>query len=171
MPLWALSLAYWLHMLATVVWIGGLAATSLFVLPAARRRLSEPLFAEFLGELQQRLDPWSWFSLVLLAGTGMFQMSASPNYSGLLAIQNRWAAAILIKHLLFILMAGLSAYLTWGLLPGLRRIALRRAASGEASSEVSEEAQRLLHQEKRILQLNLALGVIILGLTAIARLG
>ena len=118
---WALWLAYWLHMLATVVWIGGLAALAIFVLPAARRALDPPAYAAFLTNLQQRFDPLGWFSLAILAATGMFQMSASPSYQGFLAIENRWAAAILIKHLFFFGMAGLSAYLTWGLMPKIDR--------------------------------------------------
>jgi uncharacterized membrane protein len=167
-PAWALSVAYWLHMLATVVWIGGLAGLALFVLPAARKALPAQSYAGFLSALQSRFDPLAWFSLVLLAGTGMFQMSASPNYGGFLAIDNRWAFAILIKHILFFGMAAVSAYLTWGLLPELRRLALRQSRAGpEAVS--SEEAQRLQRQEQRLMQLNLVLGVLILGLTAIAR--
>jgi hypothetical protein len=96
----------------------------------------------------------------------MFQMSASSNYQGFLAVENLWAAAILIKHLLFFIMAGLSAYLTWGLMPKIRRLALRRAASVPADES---EARRLAAQETRLLQLNLLLGVLVLALTAIAR--
>ncbi len=165
-PSWALWLAYWLHMLATVVWIGGLAALALFVLPAARRALDAPAYAAFLSGLQGRFDPLGWFSLAILAGTGMFQMSASPSYQGFLAVENLWAAAILVKHLFFFAMAGLSAYLTWGLMPKMRRLALRRAASGTLDEA---EASRLAAQETRLLQLNLLLGILVLALTAIAR--
>lgn len=165
-PTWALWLAYWLHMLATVVWIGGLAALAIFVLPAAHRALDAPAYAAFLSSLQGRFDPLGWFSLAILAGTGMFQMSASPNYQGFLAIENRWAAAILVKHLLFFGMAGLSAYLTWGLMPKIRRLALRRLASGSVDES---EARRLAAQEMRLLQFNLLLGVLVLALTAVAR--
>lgn len=38
-PAWALALSFWLHLLATVAWIGGLAAIALLVLPSARRSL------------------------------------------------------------------------------------------------------------------------------------
>jgi uncharacterized membrane protein len=165
-PPWALWLAYWLHMLATVVWIGGLAALAVFVLPAARRTLDAPSYAAFLSDVQQRFDPLGWFSLAVLAGTGMFQMSASPNYQGFLAIENPWAVAILVKHLLFFAMAGLSAYLTWGLMPQIRRLALRRAASNPVDEPA---ARRLAAQETRLLQLNLLLGILVLALTAIAR--
>jgi uncharacterized membrane protein len=165
-PSWALWLAYWLHMLATVIWIGGLAALALFVLPAACRALDPPGYAAFLTALQVRFDPLGWFSLAILAGTGMFQMSASPSYLGFLAVENLWAAAILVKHLFFFAMAGLSAYLTWGLMPKIRRLALRRAAYAPLDEA---EANRLATQETRLLQLNLLLGVLVLALTAIAR--
>jgi len=163
---WALWLAYWLHMLATVVWIGGLAALAIFVLPAARGALDAAAYAAFLSHLQRRFDPLGWFCLAILAGTGLFQMSASSSYQGFLAIENRWGAAILVKHIVFFGMAGLSAYLTWGLMPRIRRLALRRAASGAVDEA---EAQRLSTQEGRLLQLNLLLGVLVLALTAIAR--
>lgn len=165
-PTWALWLAYWLHMLATVIWIGGLAALAIFVLPAARRVLDASAYAAFLAGLQARFDPLGWFSLVILTATGMFQMSASPGYQGFLAIENRWAAAILVKHLFFFAMAGLSAYLTWGVMPKIRRLALRRSTSPLANEQ---EARRLAAQETRLLQLNLLLGVLVLALTAIAR--
>lgn len=163
-PFWALSAAFWLHMLATVGWIGALATAALLVLPAARRSLEAEAYANFLADLRRRLDPLSWLSLLTLAATGMFQMSANPNYQGFLAIANRWAAAILIKHIIFFIMIALSAYMTWGILPRLQRIALRQARGLEAF-----EADSVLRQETLLMRLNLILSAIVLGLTAIAR--
>lgn len=163
-PHWALSLAYWLHMLATVIWIGGLAALVVFVVPAAHASLSAEDYPHFLTRVQRRLDPLAWMCLLVLVGTGMFQMSANPNYSGFLAIDNRWALAILVKHLLFLGMAGVSAGLTWGVIPRLNRLALRRLAEQQ-----TPEVARLQRLETNLLRLNLALGVLALALTAIAR--
>lgn len=167
-PIWALTLVYWLHMLATVLWIGGLASLSLLFIPAARKTLDAPSYAAFLGELQRRFDPLGWFSLALLAGTGMVQMGANPNYQGLLSIENRWAVAIFIKHILFLGMGGLAAFMSWGILPGLRRLALRRSMAPELA-ESDDSYARLQQQEKRLLLLNLVLGFFVLGLTALAR--
>ena len=166
-PGWALAAAYWIHMLATVIWIGGLAALALFVLPAARRSLEAVEYNTLLAGIRRRLDPWSWFSLAILLATGMLQMSASPNYGGFLAIDNRWAIAMLLKHVLFLAMAGLSAYITWGLLPRLQRLALRRASASDGAS--TEKMVELQHQEALLVKVNLALGVLILAFTAIAR--
>ncbi len=178
--LWVLAMAYWLHMLATVAWIGGLAAIAWLVLPAARKSLPAEGYARFLGALQRRFDPLAWFSLAILAGTGMLQMGANPNYDGFFSIGNLWAGAILIKHILFLGMAGVSAYLTWGLLPQVRRLALVRALDLAQRSDtdyerpkqgrsVLENEARILRQEENLMRLNLILGVLVLAMTALAR--
>jgi uncharacterized membrane protein len=163
-PFWALSLAYWLHMLATVAWIGGLVALVVLVLPVARRVLEADSYAIFLEQVQRRLDPLGWLSLAVLLATGLFQMSANPNYEGFLSISNRWAVAIFIKHILFFGMIGVSAYMTWGVLPSLRRIAILRIKGIEA-----EDAEKLQKRETFLLRINLILGILILGLTSLAR--
>jgi len=173
-PAWGLTVTYWLHMLATVAWVGGLAALALVVLPAVRGSLDPGGQAVLLERIQRRLDPLAWFSLLVLVGTGMFQMSASPYYQGFLAVENTWAAAILAKHLVFGGMVAVSAWNTWGLLPALRRAALRQAAlkktlPGEAGGTDSPEIAKLQRQSRRMLNVNLVLSVAVLLLTALAR--
>jgi uncharacterized membrane protein len=163
-PFWALSLAYWLHMLATVAWIGGLVALVVLVLPVARRVLEVESYAIFLEQIQRRLDPLGWLSLAVLLATGLFQLSANPNYEGFLSISNRWAVVILIKHFLFFGMIVVSAYLTWGIFPSLGRIALMRAKGID-----TEDAEKLQKRETFLLRINLVLGILILGLTSLAR--
>jgi uncharacterized membrane protein len=165
-PQSALAIAYWLHMLATVVWIGGLAAVSLLVLPAARRMLDQAAFGALLTRLQTRLQQIGWFSLALLIVTGLIQMSSSPFYQGFLAIRNSWAVDILIKHLVVGLMILTSAYATWVLLPALQRTVLLRAAGRNVDETRAAGLQR---QEIWLLRLNLGLSVIVLLLTALAR--
>lgn len=166
-PVTALALAYWLHMLATVFWIGGLSTLSLLVLPAASSSLEAMAFAAFLEKIQKRLDPVGWLCLAILAATGLVQMSANPNYQGFLAIHSRWTAAILVKHLLFVVMTGVSAYMSWGILPKLRRLAIQR--NRLAAEALDAQAADVSHRETWMLRLNLILGVVVLALTAIAR--
>jgi uncharacterized membrane protein len=163
-PFWALSLAFWLHMLATVAWIGGLVALVVIVLPAARRTLKPDSYARLLEQIQRRLDPLAWLSLAVLLVTGLFQLSANPNYEGFLNFSSRWAVSILIKHILFFGMIGISAYLTWGILPALRRIAMLQSKGIE-----TENADQLQAREAFLLRINLILGLLILGFTALAR--
>ncbi|MHB1339576.1 MAG: hypothetical protein ACYCYG_12260 [Bellilinea sp.] len=166
LPTLALALAYWLHIIATVMWVGGIMTLSVLVIPAARRTLETKDYVALLGRLQEGLQRVGWLSLAVLVGTGMFQMAAHPSYDGLLGITNNWAVAIFIKHLVISLMVLVSAYLTWGLMPALRRIALQRAAG----LTVDEEKNRLLQRrESLVLTINLVLSIIVLLFTAIAR--
>ncbi len=166
MPVWALALAYWLHLLATVIWIGGQSTLAWLVIPAARRTLPAGSYEVFLRALQERLQQIAWFSLALLAGSGMFQMSAHPAYHGFLSIDSSWATAMLLKHLAVGAMLVLSAYLTWGLLPALQRLALAEAA-GKAGNPRLQGT--LAVRQQRALVLNQILSAVVLALTAWAR--
>jgi len=164
-PGWALSLSYWLHMLATVVWIGGLATVSLITLPLIARLEDPGARLGLLHGTQKKLDPLGWLSLAVLVGSGLVQMSASERYEGLLAFGNAWAQALLLKHIVFLGMVGLSAYLTWAALPELSRAVLRTSRGRGEPGEVD----RLYRKHKLILLGNLVLGVIVLVFTALAR--
>lgn len=166
LPDFALALAYWLHILATVTWIGGLMALAVLVIPAARRTLQPIDYAALLGRVQSNLQRVGWLSLAVLVGTGLFQMSAHPAYEGFLAISNTWAVAILIKHLVIGLMVLAGGYLTWGVMPALQRIALQRAAGGTVNAARDAELRK---RESLVLTLNLVLSIVVLLLTAIAR--
>jgi uncharacterized membrane protein len=160
-----LSLAYWLHMIATIVWVGGLALLALVVWPAARATLGDgPELAALVLRLQQRFAPLAWLSLAVLVVTGLIQMSASENYDGLLQIANPWAAAMLAKHLAVGGMVGLGVAQQWFVLPELGRLAVLRA-QGRATPEAAALARR----ERLLTRLSLAAGVLVLGLTALAR--
>jgi uncharacterized membrane protein len=151
-------------MLATVVWLGVIVSLTLVVIPLGHRHLEASALEALLDSIQQRVDPVAWFSLALLIATGMVQMSANPNYQGFLAFENPWSLAILIKHVVFLGMMAVSAILTWKVLPGLRHNALRRARGLD-----TPEAARLRRQELLLLRLNLALSLVVLALTALAR--
>lgn len=161
MPTWALTLAYWLHMAATVVWIGGLFFQAAIVAPALTATLEPQAALKLLRSLRQRFSPLAWFSLALLTATGLTQMSGSPHYDGLLQIDNRWSAAILAKHAVIGLMVIAAAIQTWLLQPQLER-ALLRPETPEASGASATRYQQLT-------SVNLVLGLVVLALTAIAR--
>jgi len=162
-PFWALELIFWLHMLATVTWIGSLVAISWLVLPAAAKTLKPVERLAFLEALQTRLEPIAWFSMGLLAVTGLFQLSANPHYDGFLSISGQWSVAILVKHSLAAIMLVVSAIQTWDVLPAIRR-GLMRAGKADPA-----ELAHLHRKETLLLRLNLILGLLILAATALAR--
>jgi uncharacterized membrane protein len=163
LPGWALALTYWLHLLATVSWIGSLAAISFLVLPAMKRALDPETQLVFLEALQKRLEPIAWFSMSLLVLTGLFQMSVDPHYDSFLSISTQWSVAILSKHLLGIVMVVVSAIQTWEVIPAIRREIMRSKKSKNA-----EALDALRRREILLLRLNFGLSVLILLATAFA---
>ena len=163
-PTWALALTYWLHMLATAVWVGSLAAISLLILPAMKRTLNPETQLVFIEAMQKRLEPIAWFSISLLIVTGLFQMSVNPHYDGFLSISTQWSLAILAKHILGIFMVVTSAIQTWEVIP-----AIHRAIMISKKSKNTEELDSLRRREILLLRINFGLSILILGATAIAR--
>lgn len=165
MATWVLALSYWLHMLATIVWVGGLALMALVVWPGARAVMGPgPELGEFIRRLQRRFNPLAWLSLAVLIVTGLTQMSANKNYDGLLRITNPWTVAILAKHLTVGAMILIGLYMQVGLQPELARLTLL-----ESHGRPAPNVDNLRQRELNLTRLNLACGVVVLGLTAIAR--
>ena len=150
-------------MLATVTWIGSLAAINLLVLPASQRTLKLADQLSFIAALQKRLEPLAWFSMGLLVVTGLFQMSANPHYDGFLSTSTQWSLAILVKHGLAAVMAVVSAIQTWEVLPAIHRTLMKK------ENAKPDELAKLQRRETILLRVNLLLSALILGATAFAR--
>ena len=163
-PAWALALTYWMHLLATVTWIGSLASISFLVLPAMQRSLNSEAQLVFIEAMQKRLEPIAWFSMSLLVLTGLFQMSVNPHYDGFLSISTQWSLAILTKHLLGIIMVVVSAIQTWEVIP-----AIRRAIMKSKKNQNAEELESLRRREILLLRINFGLSILILLATSFAR--
>jgi putative copper export protein len=115
--------------------------------------------------MRRRFEPIAWLSLGALVVTGLIQMEASPQYQGFLAIGNRWAQAILLKHISIALMVAAAAYQTWFLQPKLERTLLLRAKRPDAVWPREGTVQ----SQSRLTRVNMALSLVVLALTAIAR--
>jgi len=163
-PTWALALTYWLHLLATVTWVGSLAGISFLVLPAMKRSLAPDIQLVFIEAMQKRLEPIAWFSMSVLLLTGLFQMSVNPHYDSFLSTSTQWSLAILTKHLLGIIMVVVSAIQTWEVIPAIRRAIVKSKKTTNAA-----ELEVLRRREILLLQMNFGLSILILLATAFAR--
>lgn len=159
---WILVFSYWVHLLATVVWLGGLALMALVAWPALRRgTLADN---QWLA-LQQKFLPWANGSLLLLLITGLVQMTNDANYNGFLAVDSLWAWAILVKHLAFLGMAGIGGYVQAILYPAMKRLDL---LAGKRPSLARAEQAKLTRRENHLLRLNLGCAAAVLFFTAVA---
>lgn len=161
-PFWVLTFSYWIHMLATVVWLGGLVSMTIVAWPAVRKRI---LDTDQWLRLQKRFTPWASASLVILWVTGFLQMTADPNYDGFLAVNSLWAQAILIKHLAVIGMMIFGIYIQWHIQPALARLSLLEK---KQPTVAADERKKLTQHEVRLLRLNVLCAVAVLFFTAVA---
>ncbi len=161
MPFWILAFSYWIHLLATVIWLGGLAVLALIALPALRQ---QTLARNQWIALQKRLTPWINGSLVLLLITGFVQMTADEHYKGFLIFDSLWAWALLIKHVVFIALAAVTIYLQWVVQPQMDRLLM---LAEQKPKLAAAEQEQLQHREQRLLWVNLIFAVLILLFTAV----
>ena len=161
-PFWVLALSYWVHLVATVVWLGGLVTLAAVAWPEVRGRM---MSAEQWVALRRRSVPWANLSLALLWVTGFLQMTADDNYEGFLRFDDLWSQAILIKHLGVIGMMVFGFVIQYRIYPALERAALL----GQKRAELAAAEQaRLGRQEQRLLRLNLVAAAAVLLCTAVA---
>ena len=160
-----LSLAYALHMLATVVWIGGLLYQSFFLLPEVHKIKEYEISIALLERLRTRFQPAAWLSLAILISTGLIQMSTNPHYAGILSIENTWSKVIFIKHIAIAFMITIAAYQTFLLYPHLTRSLILRMRSEDNLGEIHG-----IGADKGLLRINVILSILILLLTSIARI-
>ncbi len=164
---WLLALSFFLHMVATVVWLGGLALLTLLVWPEARALLARSdqsgALLDFLDRLRKRFNPLANLSLVVLIVTGLFQMDKNPHYDGLMQLTNDWTRAILLKHVAVLGMMIIGAVMQWVIVPALERATLLVRLGKDAP-----DLERLRRRERQLTALNFALGMIVLLFTAVA---
>lgn len=159
---WILAISYWIHLLATIIWLGGIALITLLAWPAVQRGT---LAANQWWSIQRKFIPWTNVSMVVLLVTGFYQMTADSNYSGFLAIDSTWAAAILLKHIAYIGMVAITVYMQAVLYPAMTRLALLAEQKPEAAASKSDQIQK---REIFLLRLNLICAAVVLLFTAVA---
>jgi len=95
-----IALSYWLHELATVVFIGFFVLLAMIYLPV----LSRVEYRGALSEISKRSRSWMYAALIVFIITGVYLLMADPNYLGVGNFNNAWSVIMLLKHLLVVVM-------------------------------------------------------------------
>jgi uncharacterized membrane protein len=158
-----LAISYFFHLVATVIWVGGLVLLTFLVWPEVSRTLADkPAAYQIVTNLRRRFTPLINLSLVVLVITGLIQMSGDPNYDGVMQFANEWSRVMLLKHLAIVGMVLSGLVLQLGVTPALERVSLM--ASRDKADPV--EWARLRRREIRLTWLNVGLGLLVLAFTA-----
>jgi uncharacterized membrane protein len=139
-----MKLLYLAHVLATVVWVGGMFFAHQCLRPVALVRLEPPQRLVLWNGVFNRFFPWVWLSVVLLLLSGQ----------AIIAQMGGMAAVPVHIHVMAgigYVMAAIFAYLYF-----VPYASLRRAVSGEDW----QAAAAALNRIRRLVGTNLALGLL-----------
>ena len=109
MPLTTLAVSA--HLFATVVLVGYYTVLALIIAPAAVTLAGGPRPIEVLAAVERRAMPLLIASLVAFLATGVYLLTADPQYAGPGKVGGAWASLLLVKHIVVVIMLVLGSYL------------------------------------------------------------
>lgn len=147
----AFALLYSLHVLAAVIWIGGMFFAWMVLRPAAVSELQAPERLKLWSEVLRRFFRWVWITVLVLpiSGIGMWHM----RFEGL-------AAAPRYVHImsgLFLVMLALFLRIQLLQLPELKRA---------VSTQSWPEGGAALGKIRQLVGINLLLGLLVVALAS-----
>jgi uncharacterized membrane protein len=145
--------SYWLHSIATVVWIGGITFILFIVLPSAKQVLGVEA-GKLMGEISKRFNPIANYSIILLIVTGAVLTAFNKQYSGISNFDNNWLLGLIVKHVFVIGMVIVHFYRGLILTPKI------------AKTEADEKAS-LQKLSLNLVKTNFCLGLIVLLMSGI----
>lgn len=158
LELFVLSAMNWLHLLATVVWIGGMSTNLLVLFPSMKQGLEPPAIGRLMGIVMKRLRSLVYASIVILAVSGIVMNLLNEHYLGLFQFGNLWSMLTLIKHIFTLALVVLAVYAFERLGPKVAK-----AVAGGPSPELG----RFQKKQMTLAVTGFALGLLILLLTGI----
>ena len=145
--------SYWLHSIATVVWIGGITIILFIVMPSAKQVLGVEA-GKMMGEISKRFNPIANYSIILLIVTGAVLTAFNKQYSGISNFDNNWLLGLIVKHVFVIGMVIVHFYRGLILTP--------KIAKTEADEKTSLQKLSL-----NLVKTNFCLGLIVLLMSGI----
>ncbi len=101
--------SYWLHIIATVIWIGGIGFILFIAIPSARQTMGSEA-GKLMGEISKRFTPLANYSIIFLTATGIILTGSNKEFSGIGISVNSWTFVLILKHILFIVMIVIHFY-------------------------------------------------------------
>ena len=159
MNLMILATCNFLHLIATVVWIGGIFMILLVILPGAKASLeSGPMISGLMKEISKRFTPTANISIVVLIITGIVTVLYDKTLTYNLDFSIPWNPAMFLKHIIAAFMMIIHFYRGSLLIPKIGKL----SAQGENPRVI-----RLQRLSLNLVKTNLVLGVIILALSGV----
>ena len=162
-----LIICTWLHLIATVVWIGHIVNSVILFGPLSKKYISESVYGDFLADYRRRDQPIAISAIAVFFVTGLGLMLLNAQYQGFgNPFANSWSAVVFAKHIIVLIMVGLGVFMGTAIMPKLAESwsKLTAAASHPAAHSPIARLERLRSLVTFSL---LLLGLAVLLLTAL----
>jgi uncharacterized membrane protein len=113
-----------LHLMATIAWIGGMFMNFLVVMPTAGKMLEPAMAGKFIGAMMKRMRVVVYISLLILFVTGIPMKIANPHYVAIINFDNTWEIVGFVKHVFVAILALMAIYSFEILAPKVGRLAM-----------------------------------------------
>ena len=144
----------WLHLLATVVWIGAMIILMLIIIPSAKNVLqNENTFNDFIKSIGKKITSLVNISIIILIITGIVLGILIESKS------TDWFIILIIKHIIVFLMTAIHVCRIKAIAPRLER-----KGKEDPSSTSFIKLKKL---QMNLVWVNLILGIIVLLLSVI----
>lgn len=144
-----------LHVLATIVFVGYYFFSGVIYLPVLERCMNARALRELLEQVSARLRPFFGGSLLVFLITGTHLMLINQSYQGLgNFFANAWSILIVVKHVVVLAFLAIAVF-------------SERVYLGQISDSKPEALKRFRWASN----INLLLGVAIVLMTSVARVG
>ena len=147
-----IALSYWLHALATVVFIGHFILLAVIYIPALANTPTA------LSAISKGSRKWLYASLLVFTITGVYLMFVDSSYLGIGKFNNFWSVMMLVKHLLIVVMIAMGFWFN----------AIMRVGPLMSSNTGAEQA---LARFRWYVNAMAICGVLVLLFTALAQVG
>lgn len=161
-----LAVSNWLHLLATVVWIGGIVLILMVVLPGAKEALEQPVVGKLMEAITKRFTPLANTSIVVIVLTGLALAFFDKNLLGSGKFSSTWSLVVIGKHLIVAPMIVIHFYRSLVLSPKIKRLSVEQA--GSYAGKLSPNLPKLQRLSLNLIWVNLSLGILVLLLSGMA---
>ncbi|MBI3399636.1 MAG: CopD family protein [Deltaproteobacteria bacterium] len=149
-----LALSYWLHLTATVVWIGGTFFILFIAIPSTKQVLGADA-SKLMGKISKRFTPIANYSIIALIVTGITLTALNKQFSGIGNFGNNWTLVLILKHFLVLGMVVVHFYRGLVLTPKIAR------------TESATKKTSLQKLSLNLVKLNFCIGLIVLLISGI----
>lgn len=158
MNLIIISLSHFFHLLATVIWIGGIFMVLFVIIPGARSSLEPGAMTGLMKETTRKFTPLANLSILVMVITGVILAVYGKKSAGFFNVSNIWSGILFFKHIIVALMIIIHFYRGLILAPRIGTLSAQPAGSTSLPLEIAKLQKLSLN----LVKTNMVLGMFVL---------